>query len=118
MASRPDQIDQMRRARTSIVILAIAVGGLYYSTQVNLNHQVWWDEWLALVSLGLFIWGMNMLLEDKEAEDKYRKYVNWIAREEGIKKYLERQQIDANLPPDMAPEDQPLTKSSEVSMDD
>jgi hypothetical protein len=66
------QLDQVRQSRSSIIVLGVSLGGLYYATQVNLKYQnVWWDVPLALLSFVVFLLGVGLVYEDWKRETKH-----------------------------------------------
>ena len=73
MVQGVDQLDQMRRSRTSLVVLAISLGGLYYSTQIMLNYQPtpWWANFMAAFACLLLVIGLVLSFFDWQRETEH-----------------------------------------------
>ena len=105
MVNGAGQLDHMRRSRMSLVILAISLAGLYYSTQVSLNHSVYWWVWvMAIASTLLFCGGLIMSYFDWQGENQLRNQLRELWRAETSRLDQEIENGEETEPADMAKE--------------
>lgn len=89
----------------SLVILAISLGGLYYSTQVFLAYQAYWWVWLmAIVSASLFFAGLYMSYVDWKGEINLRDQLEELWRAQTSRLNQEPEPDEEAEPADMARE--------------
>jgi hypothetical protein len=65
MVEGAEQLDRIRQSRTSLVILAVALGGFYYASHVSLQYEsYWWVYSMAYSSSVLFLIGLALAIYD------------------------------------------------------
>lgn len=63
-----------KQFRSSIILMILAVGGIYYSTQISLEHDwMWWNRLIFGSSTVLFCLGGYYILEEIRHEHSIRK---------------------------------------------
>jgi len=73
MSSGPELADEVRRSRTSIVLLIFSAAAIYYSTQIHLDHGFFiWNLGIAGVGVLFLVAAFVTLYKDWEHETDYR----------------------------------------------
>lgn len=92
MAGGVDLADQVRRSRTSIVLLIFSAAAIYYSTQIHLEHGFfWWNLGIAMVGVGFLLTAFYTLFRDWEHERDYR---DLLRREKDAE--VEKSEVELN----------------------
>lgn len=75
------------------------------------QQDVWWDGWLALASIGLFVWGIIVLKHYKEWEEDYREKMTDLIEERKMKLREERRGRSAGDSTGWESEDEQIQKT-------
>lgn len=115
MVNGIDQLDSLRKSRTSLILLAISLAGFYYASQIALEYSdFWWVDCIAIVSSVIFIIGIGMAvdewLKERSLRDQIEKRMS--AETEEIRRAPEEEkEEEEEKPAQSVDENQPTPKS-------